>query len=151
MSEDDSQERAQDTSAAAPEVPAPERPVHRHRRRWPWVIAAALLTPVVLLFIWIEITLHYTYSNGTRAGYVQKFSQKGWLCKTWEGELAQVNIPGALQEKWEFTVRDDSVAKLVEDAAGKQVQLFYSQHKGVPTSCFGDTQYFVTGIRVLTE
>jgi len=151
MSEDDSRDTEQDTSPPAPEARPPERPVHRHRRRWPWVLAAVVLTPVLLFVAWVQITLHYTYSRGTRAGYVQKFSEKGWLCKTWEGELAQVTVPGAVQEKWAFSVRDDSIARLVEQSEGKQVQLTYEQHKGVPTSCFAETEFFVIGIRSIGQ
>ena len=122
--------------------PAPRR----GRRRWPWIVAAVALTPVVLLALWMIIALNYSYSSGERAGYVQKFSKKGWVCKTWEGELAMVNIPGALQERWQFTVRNDSIAQLITRSMGKQVTLSYDQHVKVPTSCFGDTPYFVTNV-----
>jgi hypothetical protein len=88
---------------------------------------------------------------GYRAGYVQKFSRKGWICKTWEGELAMVNVPGAMQERWVFTVRNDSVAALIRNSLGKQVSLAYEEHRGVPTSCFGETQYFVVGIQKLVQ
>jgi hypothetical protein len=114
-------------------------------------LAAVIITPIVLLALWVSITLRYTYSRGDRAGYVQKFSQKGWICKTWEGELAMVNVPGAMQERWEFTVRNDSIARLISQSMGQRVSLDYSQHLGVPTSCFGDTEYFVTGVRVLGQ
>lgn len=143
MSEHDSPEPAEAPAAA----PAPT--VHRHRRRWPWVLAAAVLTPVLLFVLWVEITLHVGYSDGLRTGYVQKFSKKGWVCKTWEGELAQVTAPGAVQEKWQFSVRDDSIAQLIEQSQGSRVTLAYSQHKGVPTSCFGETEYYVNGVRVI--
>jgi nicotinamide riboside transporter PnuC len=128
---------------------APTKPVARKRRRWGLI---ALLVLVVLpltvfaLYTWAALT--FVYSSGERAGYVQKFSQKGWACKTWEGELAMVNVPGAMQEKFNFTVRDDSVASLISAAAGKHVVLQYAQHRGIPISCFGDTEYFVTGLRV---
>jgi len=36
------------------------------------------------------ITLQVVYSDGERVGYIQKISRKGWVCKTWEGELAMV-------------------------------------------------------------
>lgn len=135
-------------SIVPPEVRA-EQPHPRHRRRWPWVLAAVILSPIVVVALWTVIALSYTYSRGQRAGYVQKFSQKGWICKTWEGELAMVNVPGALQEKWDFTVRNDSIARLISNSMGQRVSLDYDQHEGVPTSCFGETQYFVTGLRVL--
>jgi hypothetical protein len=97
------------------------------------------------------IALNYTYSSGSRAGYVQKFSRKGWVCKTWEGELAMVNVPGAMQERWNFSVRNDSVAQLITSSLGQRVSLTYDQHSGLPTSCFGETQYFVTGIQTLGQ
>ncbi|MGH6692874.1 MAG: hypothetical protein ACREF4_19575 [Gammaproteobacteria bacterium] len=93
--------------------------------------------------------LTWTYSRGERAGYVQKFSQRGWLCKTWEGELAMVNLPGALQERFAFTVRDDVIAQHLLGSMGKRVSIVYEQHKGIPTTCFGETEYFVTAVKVL--
>jgi len=113
------------------------------------VLAAVIIAPLALVALWTFAALNYTYSRGDRAGYVQKFSRKGWLCKTWEGELAMVNVPGAMQERWEFSVRDDSVAHVISQSLGQRVSLDYDQHRGVPTSCFGETEYFVTGVRVL--
>ena len=105
---------------------------------------------VALLFAaYTFVALTWTYSHGERAGYVQKFSQRGWLCKTWEGELAMVNVPGALQERFEFTVRDDVVAQHLLGSMGKRVTITYEQHKGIPTTCFGETEYFVTAVKVL--
>ena len=151
MSEHDASESEHESTEGPSQPRAPERTVHRHRRRWPWVLAAALLTPVVLLVLWIQTTLHYSYSSGYRTGYVQKLSEKGWVCKTWEGELAMVNVPGAMQERWQFSVRDDSIARLIEKSQGSRVTLTYSQHKGIPTSCFGETEYYVTDVRVLGQ
>jgi len=98
---------------------------------------------------WTWLTLNYDYSDGERAGYVQKFSRKGWVCKTWEGELALVNLPGAMPEIFRFTVRDDLIAKTIQEAVGKRVALTYEQHIGIPTNCFGDTQYFVVDMKVI--
>jgi hypothetical protein len=78
---------------------------------------------------------------------VQKFSKKGWICKTWEGELSMINIPGAAPERWEFTVRDDAVADQITSNMGNRVSLHYEEHPGVPTSCFGETRYYVTAVR----
>jgi hypothetical protein len=133
-----------------PPAEPPERPIRRHRR-WPWVLAAVVITPFALLALWTFIALTYSYSAGERAGYVQKFSSKGWICKTWEGQLAMVNVPGAMQEKWDFSVRDDSIARLIEGSMGQRVSLSYAQHRGVPTSCFGETEYFVTAVRILGQ
>jgi hypothetical protein len=117
------------------------------RRRWPWIVLGVLLTPVLLLAAWTAIALSYTYSEaGHRAGYIQKLSHKGWICKTWEGELAMVNIPGAAQERFPFTVRSDSLAAVMSKMMGSRVSITYEQHRGIPTSCFGDTEYYVIGV-----
>ena len=92
-------------------------------------------------------TLTYNYADGERAGYVQKFSRKGWICKTWEGEMAMVTMPGTVAEKFYFTVPDDEVAAKINSSVGKRVSLHYEEHKWIPFSCFGDTGYFVDGVR----
>lgn len=105
-----------------------------------------VLGALALFALYIFIALQWSYSTGERAGFLQKVSNKGWICKTWEGELSLVAIPGAAPEKFLFTVRDEAVAQKISAAAGKRVTLNYEQHKGLPTSCFGDTDYFVTGV-----
>lgn len=110
-----------------------------------------LVAAVVVLALYITVALSWSYSQGERAGFLQKMSLKGWVCKTWEGELSLVALPGAAPEKFYFTVRDEKVAQQVNAAAGKRVTLSYEQHKGLPTSCFGDTDYFVTGVKELTN
>lgn len=102
---------------------------------------------VVVLIVWVWVALHWSYSTGERAGFMQKFSNKGWLCKTWEGELSLVALPGAAPEKFIFTVRDAAVATRINQLIGQRVALTYEQHKGVPSSCFGETDYFVTDIK----
>ena len=109
--------------------------------------AVAALVGVPIVYGWAALS--WTYSQGERAGYVQKFSKKGWLCKTWEGELAMVAIPGTMPEKFYFTVRDAAVAARINETMGKRVALGYRQHKGVPTSCFGDTEYYVGDVKVV--
>jgi hypothetical protein len=94
------------------------------------------------------VTLHVSYSDGERAGFLQKFSRKGWVCKTWEGEILLTSMPGAIPERFEFSVRDDLVAKQLMSAMGKRVNLSYAQHKGVPSACFGETEYFVEKVTV---
>jgi len=111
------------------------------------IIAAVLIVPVLLFALYTWSTLTWSYSSGERAGYVQKFSRKGWICKTWEGELAIVSIPGTMSEKFYFTVRDDSIAARVNQTMGKRVALVYHQHVGIPTSCFGETEYFVVDVK----
>ena len=112
------------------------------------IIVAAF---VLLGILWIWLTLNWSYSEGERAGYVQKLSSKGWLCKTWEGEIAMVTMPGAIPEKFDFTVRDTAVASKINDVAGKRVVLSYRQHKFIPSSCFGETEYFVTAVREVSD
>lgn len=109
-----------------------------------------LVVLVVVVFAgYTWITLNWSYSKGERAGYIQKFSQKGWLCKTWEGELQMIPVPGTVPEKFLFSVREDSIAHKLNSALGKKVSLYYEQHKGVPTKCFGETEYFVTDIKII--
>ena len=117
------------------------------RGRWPLLLLALLVLIGGGFALYTWAALSYSYSSGERAGYVQKFSHKGWLCKTWEGELAMVNLPGALPEIFRFTVRRDDVAARLNQSMGQRVALHYEQHRGVPSSCFGETEYFVTGVR----
>jgi hypothetical protein len=110
-------------------------------------VFAIFIGGVVALFaLYLYIALNWSYSTGERAGFLQKVSNKGWICKTWEGELSLIAMPGAAPEKFLFTVRDEAVAQKLTAAAGKRVTLNYEQHKGLPTTCFGDTDYFVVGI-----
>ncbi|HUJ53738.1 MAG TPA: hypothetical protein VLX08_09270 [Steroidobacteraceae bacterium] len=97
-------------------------------------------------FTWF--TLHWAYADGERAGFLQKFSRKGWICKTWEGQMALVTLPGTVAEKFDFTVRDDDIAKQLSANIGKRMSVHYEQRKWIPTSCFGDTEYFVTKMDV---
>ena len=100
---------------------------------------------------WVWLTLNWSYSEGERAGYVQKLSHKGWLCKTWEGEIAMVTMPGAIPDRFEFSVRDAAVAAKINAMAGQRVVLISEQHKFVPSNCFGETEYFVTDARIVAE
>lgn len=114
------------------------------------IILGAIAAGLILLFAaYTWLALSYNYSDGERAGYVQKLSHKGWFCKTWEGDLALVNLPGQPAEIFHFSVRDDAVAKQINALVGKRVALTYAQHIGVPTNCFGETQHFVTAIRLV--
>jgi hypothetical protein len=135
---DDRQSPAASTPAAPP----------RRRGRGKLVLVLVLLVPLLLfaLYVWLALNV-ISYSAGERAGYVQKFSRKGWVCKTWEGELAMVNLPGAMPEIFRFTVRDEGVANRINQSLGQRVRLHYEQHPGVPTTCFGETDYFVTSVQ----
>jgi hypothetical protein len=115
-----------------------------------WVIIIMfILVGGFAVYTWI--TLNWSLSEGERAGYVQKFSNKGWICKTWEGELQMIPVPGSIPEKFLFSVRGDATAQKINNAMGKKVVLHYEQHKGVPTKCFGETEYFVTDIKILDQ
>lgn len=111
----------------------------------------SLVVLILLAVAWVWITLHWSYADGERAGYVQKLSRKGWLCKTWEGEIAMVTMPGAIPDKFEFTVRDEAVAQKINALSGKRVVLSYKQHKFVPSICFGETEYFIDDARELLD
>lgn len=122
------------------------------RRHWgKMTIAMVVLLPILVFTIWAGIALSWSYSTGSRTGYVQKLSLKGWLCKTWEGELQMSNVPGSAPILFQFSVRSDSIARAIEALAGKQVSLTYEQHVGVPSDCFGETEYFVTMVREVTR
>jgi len=135
------------TPAPGP-APAPKRGVASRLRRTLFfsVVALALL---LVAYTWFVLT--WSYSRGERAGFVQKFSKKGVVFKTWEGELLMVTLPGVMPERWEFTVRDDAVATRINELMGKRIALSYEQHIGVPTSIFGETGYFVTSVREVKE
>src|SRR5262245_49259226 len=103
--------------AATVSAPPPRRSFFR--RHWgKLTISTVILVPIVVFTLWTRIALGYSYSSGRRVGYVQKFSRKGWVCKTWEGELAMSNVPGSAPEKFLFTVRDDSIAQVINAASG---------------------------------
>jgi hypothetical protein len=110
-----------------------------------------LIIPVLLIAGYVYFVLNWSFSEGERAGWVQKLSKKGWLCKTWEGELSLISMPGTGQEKFFFTVHDDAVADKLNSVMGKRVTLHYEEKVGIPTSCFGDTRYFVTKVTAVDE
>ena len=133
------------------DTPPPISESWRRRHRRKITLALVLLVPILIVAAWTVFTLGYAYSKGTRAGYVQKISERGWVCKTWEGELAMANLPGAMPQIFKFSVRNDSVAKAIQDSLGKRVSLTYEEHRGVPTSCFGETDYYITNIQNLKD
>lgn len=127
------------------ETIAPPPPTNWSARvlKWLLIVIGVLVLGVVLYFVF---ALNFAYSTGERAGFVQKFSKKGWICKTWEGELALVTLPGTVPEVVAFSVRDEAVAQQVSQTMGERVVLGYQQHLGLP-SCFAETSYFVTSVR----
>lgn len=110
------------------------------------VMIVLILLPLILFGLYTWAALSWVYSSGERAGYVQKFSNRGYICKTWEGELVLVSMPGTQAEKFNFTVRDVTIANKVNASLGKRVKIIYEEHKGIPTSCFGDSPYFVSDV-----
>ena len=114
-------------------------------------IVLALVAVALLIAGYFWLVLTWSYSTGERAGWIQKLSKKGWVCKTWEGELAMVSMPGAIPEKFYFTVRDDAVVQRINPVMGKRVTLHYEEKVGLPTSCFGETRHFVTRVTVVDE
>jgi hypothetical protein len=135
-----------DAGAAAPTPPVPP-PKGFARRHWGKLTLFTLLAvPVTVLGAWAAFTIFFVYSAGTRTGFSQKLSQKGWLCKTWEGELAMATVPGVMPEKFAFTVHSDSLAAAIQAMEGKRVTLRYEQHRFLPNSCFGETEYWATGV-----
>jgi hypothetical protein len=111
------------------------------------ILILVLLAVMFIGYVWVA--LHWSFSKGERVGYIQKISQKGWVVKTWEGELQMLPVPGAVPDKFVFSVREDSVAQKINGAVGKKVSVYYEQHKGVPTTLFGETEYFVTDVKVV--
>jgi hypothetical protein len=139
---------ADDPTAA----PAEASPPKRHwRTRTKLILFGMLLSPLLIFALYTMMTLSYTYSEGFRAGMLQKFSHRGWICKTYEGELAQAVVPGVAPLIWEFTVRNDQVAAQLDSLLGHRVSLHYREHRGVPTECFGSTTYYVDSVVVVHE
>ena len=120
-------------------VPAPRKP----RRSFKACLAGSLVGALVLIGVYTWLMLSWAYSEGERAGVLQKFSKRGWICKTYEGELAMYVVGGVAPQIWNFSVRDDEVVGQLHAAVGQQVRLHYAEHRGLPTNCFGETDYFV--------
>ena len=113
------------------------------------LLGVPVIGGLIALYLWAALS--WNYSSGERAGWVQKFSKKGWICKTWEGELAMITMPGTAQEKFHFTVWDDDVARQINEAMGKRVSLHYDEKVGLPTSCFGETRHWVSKVTVVQD
>ena len=113
--------------------------------KWLW---RSIFVVTFLGAAYLLIAFNYSYSDGTRAGYIQKFSKKGWICKTYEGELAMTTVPGVAPVLWEFTVRDDKIAEQLTQVMGKRLVFHYEERRYLPTTCFGETSYFVDRVEV---
>ena len=120
----------------------------KRRRLW-LVLLALVVIPLVLFTLYVGLAFSWSYSDGERAGILQKFSRKGWVCKTYEGELAMSIVPGVTPTIWDFSVRDDRVVPQLSQALGKRVVLHYREHPGIPTTCFGQTRYFVDSVAIM--
>ena len=137
------------TPVTPPVTPAPApaaRPPRRSFRSYLW---GSLIGALVLIALYTLLMLWWSYSEGERAGVLQKFSKRGWICKTYEGELAMYVVGGVAPQIWNFSVRDDAVAEQLRAAVGQQVRLHYSEHPGLPTNCFGETDYFVQSVEIV--
>ncbi len=110
-----------------------------------------LVVFVLLFAAYTWLVLSWSFSAGERAGYVQKLSKKGWICKTWEGELALVTMPGTVAEKFFFSVRNEAIAEQINRSMGHRVSLEYEEHIGVPSSCFGETGHYITGVKIIED
>jgi hypothetical protein len=120
----------------------------RSTRRLAWAI---FLIPIVLIILYLLIVLNWSFSDGDRVGYLQKFSHRGWLCKSYEGELAMTTVPGVAPMIWTFSVWDKDVADRINLLLGKKVVMHYREFRGIPTDCFGSTDYFVDGVQEAKE
>ena len=126
--------------------PSSARPARRGFRTYLWGGLAAV---VVLVALYTAFMLWFSYSEGERAGVLQKFSKRGWICKTYEGELALYVVGGVAPQIWHFSARDEAVLQPLRAAVGQQVRIHYEEHRGLPTDCFGETDYFATGFEVI--
>jgi len=115
---------------------------------WIWRPNLFLTLVFFVVTAYLLVAFNYSYSDGNRAGYVQKLSKKGWVCKTYEGELAMTTVPGVAPVLWDFTIWDDKAAKDLERVMGKRVVLHYKEYRYLPTACFGETPYFVDRVEI---
>jgi hypothetical protein len=134
------------TTSAPPPVAAAPRPPRRSFKAYLW---GSLVGAVLLIALYTSFMLWWSYSEGERAGVLQKFSKRGWVCKTYEGEVAQYVVGGVAPQIWHFSVRDEAVAAQLHKAVGQQVRIHYTEHPGLPTNCFGETDYFAESVEVM--
>jgi hypothetical protein len=123
--------------------PTPQRSLGRTVKR---ILVALLIVPLILAALYIVVVMNWSYSDGERAGYLQKISRKGWICKTYEGEIAMTSIPGTAPIIWEFSVWDKIVAEKMNGLLGKKVVVHYREYRNIPTDCFGATDYYVDNV-----
>jgi hypothetical protein len=116
--------------------------------RWIVIVLLVIVTGAAL---WTWFSLSWSYSEGERAGVLQKFSRKGWICKTYEGELALYVVGGVAPQIWYFSTRDEDVARQLSSAVGQQIRLHYTEHRGIPSSCFAETPYFAESFELVGQ
>lgn len=136
-------------SPPASPTPTPVPPGRSRRRSFRAYLWGGLASAILLVVLYTMLMLWWSYSEGDRAGVLQKFSKRGWICKTYEGELAMYVVGGVAPQIWNFSARDGAVVEQLHAAVGQQVRLRYAEHRGLPTSCFGETDYFVVGVEVV--
>ena len=142
-----------DTTAPIPPKTNPAMPSPTSSRSGKAILVLSLLVliPMALAGLYLAVVLNVSYSDGDRTGYLQKFSRKGWICRTYEGELAMTTVPGVAPVLWTFSVWDERVAKNINALLGKQVVMHYREFRGIPTTCFGDTDYYVDRVTLAVE
>ena len=140
------------STPASPSVaptPTPAPAARPPRRSFKSYLIGSLVGAILLIVLYTVLMLWWSYSDGERAGVLQKFSKRGWICKTYEGELAMYVVGGVAPQIWNFSVRDEAVVEQLHAAVGQQVRLHYAEHRGLPTTCFGETDYFVEHVEVV--
>jgi hypothetical protein len=134
---------------STPTAPMPmPTPAPARRSRFKWYLLGFVAALAAMVVLYTLFMLWWSYSDGERAGVLQKFSQRGWVCKTHEGELAMYVVAGVAPQIWSFSVRDAAVVEQLTKAVGQNVRLHYAEHRGLPTDCFGETDYFVDRVEV---
>lgn len=110
-----------------------------------------LIILLILVVLGIAVTqAHITYSEGSRSGYIKKFSKNGYIIKTYEGDLVQ-QINGVLTaDSFHFTVKDDKIVQDITRALNnnERVEVKYKQQLYLFQALHGDTQYFVTEVKL---
>lgn len=140
---------------SASPVPSSAPPTAKKKSPWRGKILLffflLMFVPGILVGLYLAVVLNFSYSDGDRTGYLQKFSRKGWVCRTYEGELAMTTVPGVAPIVWNFSVWDEAVAREINSLLGKRVVIHYREYRGIPTNCFGETDYYVDGIKSVEE
>jgi hypothetical protein len=123
----------------------------RIKRRTRKFLLQLLVLIVIFTSIFIYWKYYYTYSNGYRAGLLQKFSHKGNLVKTYEGEMILSSVSGnanvvIASEKFYFSVTSSKLAQRLDTMQGQMVIVHYKQKNGV-LFWHGDSEYLVDSVK----